>query len=709
MSKFRTVSIFWRLSTFIALGILALSASIYISAKYLINNTLTEKAYSDLAGDVNTLDAFLNDKGQYCLAVAEMVQQLRRVQGAYAVSPIDKDALQTVADEVYTQFKLGAVTFTDDKGIVMARGKKPGQNGDSNFNLFGMQKVFTTRKPFIGFDTARAIPFLFVCRFPLTDKDGKLIGVFTAGYDLGTEVFIDSMRAVTGGADISLLVKNEKGEFIRHQTTLKDKAGKRGTGTVLENPEVLQNAVAKAQPFTTTQKIDGREYYSTYKPLMKDTEVFGLMAVLNSTDENYTAQGKIATPLLFIVLGLGVLIIGGTMVMIRKITKPLVSIADTSGQVAQGDFDAQFPPERVFFGELLTLYGSLKTMVESLKAKIAEANQQSEAAAREAEIASKATAEAEKATQRAEMAMVEGMRQAAGKLEGIVDVVSSASEELSAQIEQSSRGSELQASRVSETATAMEEMNATVLEVARNASRTAQTADQARAKAQQGADIVGKVVAGIGDVQTHAQELKTDMDSLGKLAAGIGQILNVISDIADQTNLLALNAAIEAARAGDAGRGFAVVADEVRKLAEKTQTATKEVGDAIRDIQSGTQKNIGNVDRTVQTIESTTTLATRSGETLGEIVSLIDTATDQVRSIATASEQQSSASEEINHSIEEINSISAQTAEAMTQAAQAVSEMAHQAQVLRGIIQDMQSESGGGTQALAPGGKALPR
>ena len=65
-------------------------------------------------------------------------------------------------------------------------------------------------------------------------------------------------------------------------------------------------------------------------------------------------------------------------------------------------------------------------------------------------------------------------------------------------------------------------------------------------------------------------------------AEGIGRIMNVISDIADQTNLLALNAAIEAARAGDAGRGFAVVADEVRKLAEKTMTATKEVGDAIR-------------------------------------------------------------------------------------------------------------------------------
>jgi len=709
MPTLRNISIFWRLSAFIGLGILGLSASIFVSAKYLINETLTENAYSDLAGDVKTIDTFLQDKGQYCLAVAEMVQQLRRVQGAYAAAPIDKDALQTVADEVYDQFKLGAVTFTDDKGVVLARGKKPGQNGDSNFNLFGMQKVFTTRKPFIGFDTARAIPFLFVCRYPVTDKSGKLLGVFTAGFDLGMESFTDALKNLTGGADLTWLIKNDNGEFIRYQSSLVDKTGKRQTGTKMDNAAVLENAVAKARPYTTTMMADGQEYYATFKPLMKDTEVFGLMAVLNSTKENYEAQAVIVHPLLYIMLGFGVLLIAGTMLFVRSVTRPLVSIADTSGKVAGGDFNAEFPPENKFFGELLVLHGALKTMLEALRAKIAEANRQSEAAAREAENAGKATKEAEQATLRAEHAMVDGMRQAAGKLEGIVNVVSSASEELSAQIEQSSRGSESQAARVSETATAMEEMNATVLEVARNASRTAETADQAKSRAQQGADIVGKVVAGIGDVQAQAQELKTDMDSLGRLAAGIGQILNVISDIADQTNLLALNAAIEAARAGDAGRGFAVVADEVRKLAEKTQTATKEVGDAIRDIQAGTQKNIGNVDRTVQTIELTTSLATKSGETLGEIVTLIDAASDQVRSIATASEQQSSASEEINRSIEEVSSISSQTAEAMTQAAQAVSELAHQAQVLRGIILEMQSEGADSAPALPPGAKALGR
>jgi methyl-accepting chemotaxis protein len=308
------------------------------------------------------------------------------------------------------------------------------------------------------------------------------------------------------------------------------------------------------------------------------------------------------------------------------------------------------------------------------------------------------------------------MLQAAGRIEGVVEVVTSASEQLSAQIEQSSRGSENQAQRVGETATAMEEMNATVLEVARSASQAAETSAQAKTKAEEGSRTVDRVVQGIGEVQKQALGLKEDMTTLGQQAQGIGQVMNVISDIADQTNLLALNAAIEAARAGDAGRGFAVVADEVRKLAEKTMTATKEVGDSIGAVQAGTRRNIDNVDRAVSKIGEATTLAGESGEALREIVSLVEAASDQVRSIATASEQQSASSEEINRAIEEISQISSETSEGMRQSAQAVSELADQAQILKGLVDEMKS-GGEPRQAALPGthrpalasGRAAPR
>ena len=122
-------------------------------------------------------------------------------------------------------------------------------------------------------------------------------------------------------------------------------------------------------------------------------------------------------------------------------------------------------------------------------------------------------------------------------------------------------------------------------------------------------------------------------------------------DFADQTNLLALNAAIEAARAGDAGRGFAVVADEVRKLAEKTLNSTKDVSAAIAAIQNSSNVILKNMDESIVKVNSATDLANQSGTALKTIVHDAEISNDQIRAIATASEEQSAASEEINHSI----------------------------------------------------------
>ena len=395
----------------------------------------------------------------------------------------------------------------------------------------------------------------------------------------------------------------------------------------------------------------------------------------------------IVAVLLSVVVGLGLgFVISRN--MLRQLGDEPAALSELALQIAGGDLEARFNPALPEIG----VFGAMKHMVSTLKGKIAEADQKSSEAREESARAQKATAEAEEARRQAERAKAEGMLQAARQLEGVVEIVTSASEELSAQIEQSSRGADEQSGRVRETATAMEQMNATVLEVAKNAQQAADVSNNAKTQAVEGAQIVNDAVKGITTVHAQSLALKQDMDALGKQAESIGQVMGVIADIADQTNLLALNAAIEAARAGDAGRGFAVVADEVRKLAEKTMTATQEVGRAIKEIQEGTRKNIQSVEHTGESIEEATKLSVRSGESLKNILECVQLVNDQVQSIATASEEQSAASEEINRSVEQVATISAETAQAMEQASRAVADLAEQSQALQRLIGEMKSQ-----------------
>ncbi|EKO40879.1 MAG: methyl-accepting chemotaxis protein, partial [Solidesulfovibrio magneticus str. Maddingley MBC34] len=142
----------------------------------------------------------------------------------------------------------------------------------------------------------------------------------------------------------------------------------------------------------------------------------------------------------------------------------------------------------------------------------------------------------------------------------------------------------------------------------------------------------------------------------------------------------------------EAGRGFAVVADEVRKLAEKTMAATAEVGQAVRDIQAGARQSVSGVGEAVAAIESANQLAGESGQALSAIVGLVETASDQVRSIAAAAQQQSAASDSIEAAVAAVGTVSKDTADAMEQAAQSLAELSEQARIIEALIEELRGE-----------------
>ena len=295
--------------------------------------------------------------------------------------------------------------------------------------------------------------------------------------------------------------------------------------------------------------------------------------------------------------------------------------------------------------------------------------------------------------QQAMEATNESLQRLARDGDGVAREVTAAAAELTAQVDEAGKGSQVQSRRISETAAAMEEMNATVLEVAQSASNASQQAAKATDKALHGKKAVQEVVDAIGGVQAQAAGLRGSMEELARHAEGVGQVITVITDIADQTNLLALNAAIEAARAGDAGRGFAVVADEVRKLAEKTMHATKDVVGAIHAIQQGALASRNATMAAAEAVTTATALAERSGQALDEIVTYVNEASGQVQGIAAASQQQSATSEEITRAVEDVDRIAAATAATMDHARQSIEALRRQVQAMESVSRELLAQS----------------
>ena len=517
--------------------------------------------------------------------------------------------------------------------------------------------------------------------------DKTVIGVFYAGMN-NIRLSRNILGAVRLGEFGAAYVYNPQGEAIMHSDPAR-------IGTDESSLPHVQEMLKKQQGQLEYVNKDGFTRIVYYETM--PTEGWLICVELDKNEVMQPAHDLLIN-VLALVVTLALVVGAIILVTARGIARPLRVCSELVAHAAKGNLETS-AVENAELGkaerrgdEISILARGIREMVQSIKNLLQESENKTSEALKATEEARAATARAEEAAKRAENARREGMYAAATELEEVVSIITSASTQLSAQIEQSDHTASDSAQRLSEAATAMNEMNATVQEVARNASDASKMSAETRSKAEQGAVVVQQAVDSIEKVQEVAEVLRTDMQQLNEHARSISAIMSVISDIADQTNLLALNAAIEAARAGEAGRGFAVVADEVRKLAEKTMTSTSEVGSAISAIQHSTTKSMEGVDKAVAQIGQATELSSQSGVALHEIVTDAETTADAVRAIAAASEQQSAASEEINQSIVQVNDLSDKTAQAMREAAQAVSSLAAQAQHLETLIDDMKRQ-----------------
>ncbi|WP_460089858.1 methyl-accepting chemotaxis protein [Pseudomonas sp. S2_E02] len=256
-------------------------------------------------------------------------------------------------------------------------------------------------------------------------------------------------------------------------------------------------------------------------------------------------------------------------------------------------------------------------------------------------------------------------------------------ENVSAQSNQAVAG---QRTQIEQVATAMNQMSATSLEVARSAAAAVSSAHSVNDETISGRGLVESQQGSIAALASEIDQSVLVINQLASDSQSISRVLEVIKSIAEQTNLLALNAAIEAARAGEQGRGFAVVADEVRTLAKRTQQSTEEIEQMIAKLHGGVGAAVKAMGVSHQMANGTVGQSEKVQQALENILGAVGMIVDQNQQIAAAVEQQTAVAHDIDQNIVEINRAGERTAQGAHQTEDASRALSAQVVELKQLI-----------------------
>ena len=221
------------------------------------------------------------------------------------------------------------------------------------------------------------------------------------------------------------------------------------------------------------------------------------------------------------------------------------------------------------------------------------------------------------------------------------------------------------AAAIQETASSMEELASTVRQTADAGNVADQIANNSRAAAIEGGQLMVEVVDTMQDINNSSQRMS--------------DIVGVIDSIAFQTNILALNAAVEAARANEHGHGFAVVAGEVRSLAQRSAQSAREIRDLI----------LANVDR----VNAGSELVRTAGGAMDKIVTEVQHLSDIIGEIKVAANEQNSGISQVGVAINELEATTQQNSSLVAESAAASASLSAQANALSHAVSGFRTES----------------
>jgi methyl-accepting chemotaxis protein len=393
---------------------------------------------------------------------------------------------------------------------------------------------------------------------------------------------VDRATSYVGGTATLFVYDDPSQQFVRRTTNVKKENGDRAVGTQLAADHPAQAVLRRGEAYKGPAMLFGRRFYTAYQPVFGAAgKVIGIVYVGIPTAEldGMLWQALWAMTIAAVIAAL--LVLGITMLIVRRVTKPLKAVTETLTVLAAGSADVE-----VEHAERHDEIGAIARTVGIFKNNRIERRQlEAERISNDKLVMDRRKAELNR--------FVEDFR---AKIGGIIERVLSSSGQF-----------EKDAHQLSVTTHTTAEMSGQSAAVSRRASEHVRGAAAASNELSQSIVEISRRVQESNSVTADAvkQADATDERMRELSAAGdrIGDVVKLITSIAGQTNLLALNATIEAARAGDAGRGFAVVAQEVKNLAGQTAKATDEISAHIVNMQRATGESVGAIRAIGLTIE----------------------------------------------------------------------------------------------------------
>jgi methyl-accepting chemotaxis protein len=382
------------------------------------------------------------------------------------------------------------------------------------------------------------------------------------------------------------------------------------------------------------------EQINTQSPLILKEMNNAVVMMTEASSAQTRTQLMIAFVCILLIL---VVVVMGRIFGLRMLMDNIVRLESRMAQVGNGDFSHRFSIDRDDneIGRLFKCYNDMLTHVSDLMKKV---------------------------------------QQVASNTDSHVSNVVTASAD-------TEKGVSRQYDDLEQVAAAMNEMSATVQEVAGNAVAAERAASETDKLAHTGGNVVRNAREQAEEMLRTLQSTEQLLLKLEEETQAVDQVTSVINDIAEQTNLLALNAAIEAARAGEQGRGFAVVADEVRTLAQRTQHSTHQIQEIVERLQKQSQTAVASMVKSTELAAQSSKLSHEGAEALNEIINSTATISSMNTMISTAAEEQSAVANDIDQRLVNISDVAGETKEDTRRVVQATEQIRSEIRQLNDLVQ----------------------